>query len=45
MKLLTKKWAEEYEQLRVIHWLKDFDAQQEDYEQIKKEVEMIIFIA
>ena len=36
MKLLTKKWAEEYEQLRVIHWLKDFDAQQEDYEQIKK---------
>lgn len=35
MKILTKKWAKKHEQLRVAHWLKEYDAQKETYEDIK----------
>ena len=35
MKILTKKWAEKHEQVRVAHWLKEFDAQKITYEDIK----------
>ena len=34
MKILTKKWAEKHEQLRVIHLLKEYDAQKITYEQL-----------
>ncbi|MBQ7339797.1 MAG: hypothetical protein IJW43_02950 [Clostridia bacterium] len=35
MKILTKNWAEKQEQLRVIHWLKEYCEQKESYEDIK----------
>lgn len=36
MKILTKEWAVQYDQVRVIHWLKEFDATQYNFEEIKK---------
>ncbi len=36
MKILTKKWAEKHEQLRLAHWLKEYEEQKETYEDIKK---------
>ena len=36
MKILTKKWREQYEQVRVIHWLKEVDTQKISYEEIQK---------
>ncbi len=36
MKLLTKKWAEQYEQVKVIHDLKEFDAQKESFSSVEK---------
>ena len=35
MKILTKKWMEKQEQVRIIHCLKEFDAQKTNYEDIK----------
>ena len=36
MKILTKEWREQYEQVRVIHWLKEVDVQKISYEEIQK---------
>ena len=36
MKILTKEWAEKYEQIRMINWLKEYDAQKYSYEDIKE---------
>ena len=36
MKILTKKWREQYEQTRVINWLKVVDTQKISYEEIQK---------
>ncbi len=36
MKYLTKKWASQYEQVRFIHCLKEFDGQNEAYLDIEK---------
>ena len=36
MKILTKKWREQYEQVRVIHWLKEVDEQKISYDEIQK---------
>ena len=36
MKILTKQWREQYEQTRVINWLKVLDTQKISYEEIQK---------
>jgi len=36
MKILTKQWREQYEQTRVINWLKVVDTQKIGYEEIQK---------
>ena len=36
MKILTKQWREQYEQTRVINWLKVVDTQKISYEEIQK---------
>ncbi len=35
MKILTKKWAEKHEQVRVAYWLNEYDAQKTSYKDIK----------
>ena len=36
MEILTKEWAKEYEQLRFIHCLKEYDSQNESYKDINR---------
>ena len=36
MKILTKEWMEQYEQVMVINWLKEFDANKISFEEIQK---------
>ncbi len=36
MKILTKKWVEMHEQVRILHRLKEFNAQKMTYKDIKR---------
>ena len=36
MKILTKEWAKEYDQLRLIHKLREFSIGENDYKKIKE---------
>ena len=36
MKILTKEWRKQYEQVRVINWLNEVDTQKITYEEILK---------
>ena len=36
MKILTKKWVEKHEQVRLVHCFKEFDSQKTTYEEIKR---------
>ena len=40
MEILTKEWAKEYEQLRFIHCLKEYDSQNESYKEINRKSEI-----
>lgn len=43
MKILTKEWREQYEQVRVINWLKEVDTQKKTYEEILKDSREIFY--